>query len=86
MALTLLQEWGVTQCSDVGDMVFELIEEGMFGRQDSDTREDFANHYDFSEAFLSPYLPKDTATGERDSAESDGDRSSSLSPSPRDAP
>jgi len=87
MALTLLEEWGVTQCSDVGDMVFELIEEGMFGRQDSDTREDFANHYEFSEAFLSPYLPKGTVTAGLDSGEpeSDGDRGSALSPVPRDA-
>ena len=87
MALTLLEEWGVTQCSDVGDMVFELIEEGMFGRQDSDTREDFANHYEFSEAFLSPYLPKGTLTVGLDSGEpeSDGDRGSALSPVPRDA-
>ena len=57
MAHTLLREWGVHTCSDVGDMVFELIEEGMFGKQDSDTREDFADHYDFDEAFRHPYLP-----------------------------
>jgi len=86
MALTLLQEWGVAQCSDVGDMVFELIEEGMFGKQDSDTREDFANHYEFTEAFLDPYLPKDMVAGGLDprEPESDGDRDSALRPAPRD--
>lgn len=58
MAQTLLREWGVHTCADVGDMVFELIEEGMFGKQDSDTREDFCDHYDFEDAFLHPFLPE----------------------------
>ena len=58
MATTLLSEWGIKSCSDVGDMVFLLIEEGVFGRQDSDTREDFVEVYSFDEAFVTPYLPK----------------------------
>jgi uncharacterized repeat protein (TIGR04138 family) len=58
MSKTLLREWGVHTCADVGDMVFELIEEGMFGKQDSDTQEDFCDHYDFDEAFLNPFLPE----------------------------
>ena len=61
MAHTLLGEWGVHTCADVGEMVFDLIEEGMFGKQDSDTREDFCDHYDFEEAFVQPFLPKDTS-------------------------
>ena len=58
MSLTLLNEWGVRQCSDVGEMVFHLIEEGMFGKQDSDSREDFNEVYSFDEAFRAPYLPQ----------------------------
>ena len=38
-------------------MVFHLIEEGMFGKQDSDTREDFSNAFSFHEAFSMPFLP-----------------------------
>lgn len=57
MAFTLLREWGVHTCSDLGDMVFLLIEEGMFGKQDSDTKEDFCDHYDFEEALLKPFRP-----------------------------
>ena len=87
MALTLLHEWGVETCSDVGDMVFELIEEGMFGKQDSDTREDFANHYEFTEAFLGPYLPRAHAAENTDPDEpgSESGRGSTLNPAPRDA-
>ena len=58
MASTLLREWGAHTCSDVGDMVFNLIEEGMFGRQDSDSKEDFSEIFDFDEAFQLPFLPK----------------------------
>lgn len=57
MASTLLNEWGVTSCSDIGDMVFMMIEEGMFGKQDSDDRNDFKGGYDFHQAFVTPFLP-----------------------------
>ena len=57
MSLTLFREWGVTQCTDIGEMVFHLIEEGMFGKQDSDTVDDFSNQFTFQEAFGDPFLP-----------------------------
>lgn len=58
MASTLLKEWNIHTCSDVGDMVFLLIEEQVFGKQESDTKEDFADVYQFQEAFEQPFLPK----------------------------
>jgi hypothetical protein len=30
----------------------------MFGRQDSDTREDFIGAFDFEDAFIRPFQPK----------------------------
>lgn len=58
MGYTLMKEWGVRQCRDVGDMVFLLIEEGMFGRQDSDSLEDFSEVFDFEDSLVEPFLPK----------------------------
>ena len=58
MAGTLMIEWGLRESSDVGEMVFHLIDEQMFGKQDSDTKEDFAGAYDFDEAFVKPFQPK----------------------------
>lgn len=58
MAATLFKEWGVKASQDIGDMVFLLIEEQMFGRQESDSREDFADHYDFEDTFEQPFWPK----------------------------
>jgi len=63
MAATLLQDWGVRESGDVGEMVFHLIEEGMFGKQDSDRREDFVGVFDYEEAFIKPFLPKRPFTG-----------------------
>jgi len=57
MAATLLAEWDIHSCADVGEMVFQLIEEGIFGKQESDTKEDFSEIYDFDEAFVAPFLP-----------------------------
>jgi len=58
MASTLMSEWGVRKCLDVGDMVFHLIEEQVFGKQDSDRREDFSEVFDFEDSLVDPFLPK----------------------------
>lgn len=57
MASTLMKEWGVRKCRDVGDMVFLLIEEQVFGKQESDTPEDFGEIFDFEESLVEPFLP-----------------------------
>ena len=58
MAATLMTEWGVRKCGDIGDMVFHLIEEQIFGKQDSDSLEDFAGAFDFEDSLRAPFLPK----------------------------
>lgn len=57
MASTLMNEWSVRKCQDVGDMVFHLIEEQVFGKQDSDKKEDFSEVFDFEAALIVPFLP-----------------------------
>lgn len=61
MSITLLREWGVKRCTHVGEMVFALIGEQVFGKQDSDTLEDFGDIFDFQEAFISPFLPRNNS-------------------------
>lgn len=58
LAVTVLNGWGVTKCADFGDIVFNLIEYSVFSKTANDRREDFADLYDFSEAFVKPFLPK----------------------------
>jgi uncharacterized repeat protein (TIGR04138 family) len=57
MAMTVLEEWGVGACEDFGEIVFNLIEVGWFGKTDKDSRADFAGGYEFYSAFRRPFLP-----------------------------
>ncbi len=58
MVPTVFDTWGVKECTDVGHMVFNLINAGIFGKTETDSIEDFKNCYDFHEAFVKPYLPE----------------------------
>jgi uncharacterized repeat protein (TIGR04138 family) len=46
-----LRSWGVTRCEDFGEIVFTLIEHGVFGKRPEDKKEDFSQGYDFETAF-----------------------------------
>ncbi len=65
MALMVLNYWGLTQTSDVGQMVFNLVQVGIFGKTDEDTVESFRDLFDFREVFVSPFRPiVDSLNGE----------------------
>lgn len=57
MTPTVLEYWGILSCSDVGKMVFHLVEAGAFGRTENDSLSDFETGFDFHEAFVAPFLP-----------------------------
>jgi uncharacterized repeat protein (TIGR04138 family) len=57
MTKTVLASWGIHRCADFGEIVFSLIEYNIFSKTDRDRREDFANVYDFDEAFVKPFRP-----------------------------
>ena len=57
MVPTVFEHWRVSCCEDFGAIVFNLIEAGVFGKNDSDALEDFAGGYGFHEAFVEPFLP-----------------------------
>jgi len=54
---TVLDAWGVRRCRDFGDIVFNLIEYNIFSKTENDRREDFADIYDFNDAFVKPFQP-----------------------------
>ena len=66
MAYTLLKEWGITRTEDFGEIVFNLVEYGVFGKTETDSREDFVKIFDFEEAFRKPFIPE-TAQGQQSS-------------------
>jgi uncharacterized repeat protein (TIGR04138 family) len=57
LAKTVLNAWGVTQSRDFGEIVFNLIEHNVFSKTENDRREDFADVFDFEEAFVKPFQP-----------------------------
>lgn len=60
---TVLNKWGIQRCTDFGDIVFNLIEYNVFSKTESDRREDFADIYDFDDAFVKPFAPSRARRG-----------------------
>ena len=58
MAVTVFEEWGVKTCRDFGEIVFNMVEIGLLAKTEKDTRDDFQNGYDFTDAFRKPYWPQ----------------------------
>ena len=62
MAKTVLEDWGIQRCEDFGEIVFNMIEVSWLAKTSKDSRADFANGYDFDDAFRKPFLPKSKQT------------------------
>jgi uncharacterized repeat protein (TIGR04138 family) len=62
MVMTVFDSWGVHSCEDIGNMVFNLIGAGVFGKTEEDSIEDFKKVYDFKEAFVRPFAPAKPAS------------------------
>ena len=57
MALTVLNEWGIHACEDIGEIVFNMIEGNLLAKTETDSRADFKGGYNFDAAFCKPFLP-----------------------------
>ncbi|MFQ5679464.1 MAG: Minf_1886 family protein, partial [Gemmatimonadota bacterium] len=55
LARTVLEHWGIHSTSDMGEIVFALVECGVLVKEPSDSREDFEGLYTFDEAFAEGY-------------------------------
>jgi uncharacterized repeat protein (TIGR04138 family) len=55
MAALVLEHWGVRSSADLGDVVFTLVDLGLLMSQPSDSREEFADVFDFDQAFAKEY-------------------------------
>lgn len=56
LAYTVMNDWGLRCCEDVGAVVFNLYDSGRIGKTDSDSPEDFVGGFDFKQEFLGPYV------------------------------
>ncbi len=55
LARMVLAHWGVTRSADFGDIVFTLVDLGLLLSQPNDSRDDFADVFDFATAFDRDY-------------------------------
>jgi len=55
MARLVLEHWGVRSTSDIGDVVFTLVDLGLLMSQAADTRDEFVEVFDFDQAFEREY-------------------------------
>jgi uncharacterized repeat protein (TIGR04138 family) len=58
MAVTVFEEWGVRNSRDFGEIVFNMVEISLLAKTEKDTRDDFQNGYDFTDAFRKPFWPQ----------------------------
>jgi len=58
MTKTVLNEWGIKSCEDFGEIVFNMVDQALLSKTDSDTRQDFKGGFDFDEAFGKPFRPR----------------------------
>ena len=55
LARTVLEYWGICSTDDIGEIVFKLIEAKHLTKTEDDSRQDFKNVFDFTEAFEKNY-------------------------------
>ncbi len=55
MARVVFEGWGVKGTDDFGEIVFNLVDRGLLGRSETDSKEDFHAVYDFEEALDRSY-------------------------------
>lgn len=51
MAGVVFEQWGTPRGEDFGEIVFSLVEGGLMGKTESDTKDDFSIGYDFPRIF-----------------------------------
>ena len=57
MAIAVLDSWGIRRGEDLGNMVFNLIEIGAFGKSDEDSPADFSGAINLKEELKKPFRP-----------------------------
>lgn len=51
LAGLVFDQWGIRCTGDFGEIVFNLVEAGLMGKTENDSREDFRDVYEFQDVF-----------------------------------
>jgi uncharacterized repeat protein (TIGR04138 family) len=55
MTKTVFEYWGINKTEDFGEIVFNMVNAGILGKNEHDSKEDFKDVYDFDEVFNKRY-------------------------------
>ena len=58
MSKAVLNEWGIMTTDDFGQIVFNLVNASVLGKNENDSPNDFKNVFTFDDAFVKPFIPK----------------------------
>jgi uncharacterized repeat protein (TIGR04138 family) len=58
MSKAVLNEWGIRSTDDFGQVVFNLVNAGVLGKNETDSPGDFKNVFNFDDAFVKPFVPR----------------------------
>lgn len=61
LAMAVMEQWGISESTHVGDLVYNLIEVGVFGKQERDKREQFDGLTPVAMLLNAPYETIQTA-------------------------
>ena len=65
MSKAVLNEWGVKTTDDIGQVVFNLVNSSVLGKNETDSPNDFKNVFTFDDAFVKPFVPRHTTSSVR---------------------
>lgn len=55
LAKTVLHHWSIRTTRDIGEIVFNLLDVGILSKDETDSREDFDDLFDFTSVFETNY-------------------------------
>ena len=55
MARIVFRMWGINRTADIGDIVFNLVEEKLMSKTDDDSRADFQDVFDLDQALVQEF-------------------------------
>ena len=58
MSKAVLNEWGIKTTDDIGQIVFNLVNASVLGKNETDSPNDFKNVFTFDDAFVKPFVPR----------------------------
>jgi uncharacterized repeat protein (TIGR04138 family) len=85
MSKAVLNEWGVKTTDDFGQVVFNLVNSGVLGKNETDSPNDFKNVFTFDDAFVKPFEPRNSTSALRKPAAAKAKKRSTSGPKKKSA-